>query len=468
MLFKYFFLFSRLLIQLFNIYLKYYFKLEITDKNINTTINLIKCNGALCIKIIQWLISRNEINEYQLINHFSKFSCFLENCKIHSFEYTLSLLKNDQVIVFNSIHPIASGSIAQVYDCTYKGKRVALKVKHPEIDEQIYFPKIFIKLVVFFMNICNIHIPIEINDFFKIFYNQLNFNLEVENLISFKHNFKNNSLIVIPEYMYHTDGYIIMSYEDGSCIENIYKDNNVTSMTRYKIIFTLYAFILQCYLIDGIIHCDLHSGNWKVKIKDNDYKLVIYDFGVVTRITNVGIMQEISYLFMTNCLFYDKDKFFNLFINNEFIKNGDIDKNKICDLLLNSEVGKILKRPMNISLYFLEMCKIFKKDNIHFQTNFLLIILGISLIEKHLIEYSHYGENRIYTNFEPENKISNMDILFYNETMEKINFFNTIDNFHELSRLFSNLLQRYKTEKGIKSFLDIKKENNKIIKFLPI
>lgn len=33
--------------------------------------------------------------------------------------------------------PIASGSVSQVYKAYYKGKKVAIKVRHPEVDKYI-------------------------------------------------------------------------------------------------------------------------------------------------------------------------------------------------------------------------------------------------------------------------------------------------------------------------------------------
>ena len=33
--------------------------------------------------------------------------------------------------------PIASGSVSQVYQAKYKGKKVAVKVRHPNVDKNI-------------------------------------------------------------------------------------------------------------------------------------------------------------------------------------------------------------------------------------------------------------------------------------------------------------------------------------------
>lgn len=72
-----------------------------------------------------------------------KFEYLREHAPTHSFETTKKYFrdaygKNIEDIFENfEEKPIASGSVSQVYRAQYKGKKVAIKVRHPDVDKYI-------------------------------------------------------------------------------------------------------------------------------------------------------------------------------------------------------------------------------------------------------------------------------------------------------------------------------------------
>ena len=90
--------------------------------------------SPLFIKIAQWFSTREDMVSGPIRIQLQKFQSF---APIDSTEYVMQTIKEDQSIVFQDITelsetPIASGSIAQVHRCKYKGKDCALKVIHEE------------------------------------------------------------------------------------------------------------------------------------------------------------------------------------------------------------------------------------------------------------------------------------------------------------------------------------------------
>ena len=178
----------------FLIYLKYfvYFNLFLFSlttnlicykltNNINTglikslyySINL---NGCVLIKFVQWVIINIELLEddanHYILNMFKK---FYENCSIHNLNYTKKMFykefgyKFDELFTIEHEFSIKSGSIAQVYKVKLNThtvedeynflqnsinheKSYALKVVHPQVYYQLFFPINFINTYKFLVS----------------------------------------------------------------------------------------------------------------------------------------------------------------------------------------------------------------------------------------------------------------------------------------------------------------------------
>ena len=460
---KYFILFKILLIYCLYLYSLFYFNILLNDSNINTLILLIKKNGCLCIKFAQWYSSRINISSNKKL--YDSFSQFYENNDCHSLEYTKQIYyetTNNNILdylIFNNEKPIASGSIAQVYDCTIveSGKRVALKVQHPLIKYQIYFPKKFIKFVTFILKYFEsyIFIPFKFDHFFNSLDKQLDFNEEGNNLDKFKNNFRDNKLIIIPEKFFSNEKIIIMSYEEGCHFEEI---KNITYYQKYKISYTLLLFTMQSFVIDGFIHGDLHDGNWKVRFNNelNEYQLIIYDTGIVNIYDNKFI-QDLFYFYDTN----NPKGLIKIFIDQNYINQNNNKNNINIRDGITTKLTEIINRPFDMEMILKAALQIFKENCIKIESNFLTLLLTMSLTEKHFKKYDLMGEK-----IKNEKNEINYDILNYNDYSDRINFCETKNCFLELSKYYKFLLKKIKEEKKINSFTDLSKTTN--LKFLDI
>lgn len=262
--------------------------------------------GPIGVKLIQFLIMYDNIVSTTLQE---KLKYVLDDCKVHSWDTTKDLyytnfkrnIDDDYEIDINNITNdttvIGSGSIAQVYKLYNKSlqKYVAVKVKHPHIDEEIDF---FVNIITFFMNVINTFITLPYKSVISTFNNniqiQKNFFTEANNLNQLRYNFKEETHIIIPEVYEANNDFIVMSYHEGIDITEVDKS------LKYAISQDINYFILTSILIHDFIHADLHNGNWKIQLLDNNkYNIVIYDCGLVISTNNMKLNKDIIFTIMT-------------------------------------------------------------------------------------------------------------------------------------------------------------------------
>ena len=310
---------------------------DIIFKNINDC-------GCIAIKFTQWILPKLEMVhnlDPKKDKWFSKLEQFYEYNEIHNTEYTKKIYYNDfnhnfdDDYIFDSI--IGSGSIGQVYKITNKHtrKNYALKVIHPNIEYQIIFIKyliLFIQYIPFINNYLKYYIPIDIYQFIIDFKNQTNMIKESNNCLQFYENYKHNQFIVIPKIHKVSNNIIIMSYENGTRFDNL----QCNDYMKFKCIQLLQIFLKNNQIITNFNHGDIHKGNWKIKIHENNPYLIIYDY---------GFCWEIPYQdkYMLDLI---EDTFMKLDNNNH--KNYREELIRICNFILNKKCShKIINDELN-------------------------------------------------------------------------------------------------------------------------
>ena len=265
--------------------------------------------GPFGIKFIQFLIMYDKLIPY---TQSKQLYYTLENCKIHSWKDTEELYyKNfnrniyddfelaDDPLYDHNDKVIGSGSIGQVYKLYSKSlnKYVAIKVRHPHIDKDI---DEFVSTISIIINFTSLFIKIPLKKIIGIYKDniviQSDFINEAKNTLQIRTNFKkDNYNIIVPEvYDYKTD-FIIMSYHEGKTIDTI--DNKTKLMISNDINF----IILSSIMVHDFIHSDLHNGNWKIELLENNkYNIIIYDCGLVIQTGNIKFNQDIIHALMVS------------------------------------------------------------------------------------------------------------------------------------------------------------------------
>lgn len=428
---KYFIYFSLFLSCLCINLLNYY----ILGKNNNILLkllyNTINLNGYGVIKITQWYISRNKCffdNKY--IDYL--FSDFYENCYIHSINYTKKIFfqeylhEFDNVFTIDESFNIKSGSIAQVYLCYYKDnpdkEPVIMKVAHPEIEYQLYWIEKYSYLYNFITKNIKILNKFAITfDIYEYFYNikhQVNMTNEFNNLKYYYEYYKDSPVYIIPEPIFATNSILIMSCERGISFNNI----DASDYIKYKIVTFISLFIKNNFFNLDYIYLDIHSSNWCVQKYNDDYKIIIYDFGYCSK----------------NILRLDiKDFLYHLDINNiekvcaiiyKYVKNIDISQQYFVESIVQY-INKFINSNNNINnnqeylLKAIEYCNI----NQYIVHNSLLeVIISREITNNLMYEYIwNYCNNEI----NKYNKLQDI-FLYYNSLCKKYNMFPELVEYH--------------------------------------
>jgi len=286
----------------------------------------------------------------------NKLENFYENCNDHDLDHTFKLYERDFGESLNDnyeiLDTIGSGSIGQVYLLKEKTltkyqqpNKYVMKILHPKVKNDIYYFRMyynFIRCFPFIKKLLDTQFPFDINSFLDSFDEQSDFINESNNLLRFQENYRHNDYIIIPRLIKCSKNIMIMSYEEGVSYDNLKCDN----YHKYKIAVLLTSFIRNNQQICNYQHGDLHKGNWKVKLcEDNKHKIILYDFGFCWKVPltkqdkineSINIFEDcdpgaegggegededdvIDYERMTNVLLYllkydekDKDKYYDI------------------------------------------------------------------------------------------------------------------------------------------------------------
>ena len=269
-------------------------------------------SGAIGIKLLQLIVMRDNIFTPEYRQHFEG---MLDDCDRHSWDETARMYKedfqhniNEDYILYSfgddmftpyiPLIPIGSGSIGQVYKLYSKTHNtyVALKVKHPSADAIVHnFVATFNILLTIAGWFREIPFKSIIKEFIDNVVLQLDYVNEAHNTSKLRYNFQDEHHIVIPEILDVSDRFIMMTYHGGDAFHSI-----TDTRLQRKISLDLNFFMAMSLLEHDLIHCDLHNGNWKVQLHNenpNDYRIVIYDCGIMGHTGNTDFNKNIMDVF---------------------------------------------------------------------------------------------------------------------------------------------------------------------------
>ena len=297
--------------------------------------------GFIYIKFAQWIISRLRSEQSRRIQYLVEyFDDIFDNCPYHSEEETERIFRAEfgreinDVIVPETLQPIASGSVGQVYRArlrtpeykcpgcndkvlaTHTGQcpvcyddlqeitDVAIKIKHPDVDNQVRVKtKLFslvtrVQKIKFLKDWLALHV--DINDFIANLTMQADFTNEAMNNRIFRRNFQGNPLIYFPLVIESNTGALITEFVDGQTLDDI------QNFTQLKCCLNYGCMVYQMVLVDNFCHGDLHHKNWKIRqisgtetAADGDYQLVVYDYGICFQTRDIQFNRDLIKAFKT-------------------------------------------------------------------------------------------------------------------------------------------------------------------------
>ena len=246
--------------------------------------------GPVHIKFGQMLSNRKDILPEEFIIELQKLQDNVEVEKIDvrkKLDLELGIDVNDYFIEIEET-PMASASIGQVFRAKLKtGEKVVIKIQRenirPVVEADLGIMKNLAKtLEKYYDDLKRMSISEIVESFEKMLNEELSLNNELNNMLRFANNFKNDSRIHVP-VVYKTlsnDRILTMEMIEGFKItdaENIIKIGIETK----KVARTGLDLYLTQFLKHGFFHADPHPGN--IFIKENG-QIVFIDFGAMGRL----------------------------------------------------------------------------------------------------------------------------------------------------------------------------------------
>ena len=348
----------------------------IDEINIIKLYDAVRKSGCVCVKFFQWVLPIIEVNMNDIPGWFKILEKIYDNCIIHDKEHTLEIFKKEHGYNFDERYElqdiIASGSIGQVYKIKeiYTDKILALKVLHPNVQKDIWYFKIFSKIILWiprFNKLLMNYLPLDITDFIREFNEQTDMINEAQNMNTYLEAFSDSYHVYrIPKPISYTQNTLIMTYEDSTKFEDL----DCSEYMKSKIIRMLVIFIWNSHK-HNICHEDIHKGNWGVRIVDKDIKIVIYDYGLCARL--LGKKTELYSL-----------------LESIFVDNGDT--NQVIDGIVKQKLIRLVK----ICLETVDEKDIERFIEDKFKDKSLLLCDAKTYV-KLLFDYAHYSKQIINT-----------------------------------------------------------------------
>jgi aarF domain-containing kinase len=317
--------------------------------------------GAAFIKWGQWASTRPDLFPEELCVILSHLHT---NAPQHSYSFTKNQIekefgdKIDKIFESFQRKPIASGSIAQVYKAWLNGRKVAVKVRHPGVEEQIKLDFIIMKFIAKLIEsspgLSWINLSESLSQFSHTIASQTDLSVEGKHLYLFNSNFRSWKSVSFPVPIVLSNSVLIESWEEGTTISEytaMYNSNKVMNMATYEkflattntdttvtlvkegdlpvtLISPSLAFFIvskgvdvymKMLLTDNLMHSDLHPGNIFVQQLDSSgliippadhlthrdrysavNRIVLVDAGMVARLVPeeqenfIGILQAMG------------------------------------------------------------------------------------------------------------------------------------------------------------------------------
>ena len=252
------------------------------------------CVNILYVKIFQAIALNNRLIDEKINNTLMKFTDNAPWTQDDMDVDTLNSLKDEyQLVIRDGVyHPINSGMISLVFKATRVSddSNVIIKIKRNNIERKLEdaIDNLLFGMYIlsFFPLIKKYQLSEVVNKNIDIIKHQVNFNEEVQNLLTMKENCKYLKYVKIPDaFKEVTDKYpnvILMEQIDGVSI------NQVTKEDYEGFAKQVMKFGFVTTLLHGVTHGDLHGGNILFIKDENDkkhkYKIGVLDFGIIYEI----------------------------------------------------------------------------------------------------------------------------------------------------------------------------------------
>ncbi|AZT90531.1 ABC transporter [Caldicellulosiruptor changbaiensis] len=309
--------------------------------------------GTTFIKMGQLLANRPDLVPEDIIVELKKLQ---ENVKPFSFEEVKNVLKEENLLEkFEYIEkePIATASIGQVHIGYVNGQKVAIKVRRPNIDNEV---KTDIEILRKLASILDRYSPVKsiisfseiVNELANVLLHEIDFRFEQSNMKKLKKALSNKEVIIPDVYdELSSDKVLVTSFIEAKTLNAIDVDS-LPQIERIRLGKKLINLYLSQIFELGIFHADPHPGNILIT---NDHDIAFVDFGMIGRLS--GQDKESLSTLLLGIVLNDKKMAIKAFKELGIISRG-VDANKFY-----KEVENIVNHYINQPIASIKIAEIF-------------------------------------------------------------------------------------------------------------
>ncbi|CAF0717419.1 unnamed protein product [Adineta steineri] len=353
--------------------------------------------GPCFIKLGQWMATRPDLFSTQFCSIFNELH---SNAPVHSESQTRKLLHDNNIHIKSTStdflsKPLASGAIAQVYRCKVGNLDLIMKVRHPNVQNRIYYD---LKILNIFTRVLTklsrdqfkwLNLEDNIHSFTKNMLLQTNLVIETKNLQIFERNFeKYKSNIRFPHVdpsLPSTKDILFQTYENGQLL-NDFMDTCKDPKIRKKLAYLGVNAYLKMLFVDNFIHADLHPGNILVHLDEKspgEPIIIFLDVGLTSSLSRSD--KKNFYDLFRAIANYDSTEAATLIIERapnakEIDEQSKIGFRKEMAVLIEGVIRTPLKQ-VEVGLVLRNVLDLGKKYHIKLESNFTTLALGTIIIE---------------------------------------------------------------------------------------
>ena len=241
--------------------------------------------GPAFVKLGQMLSVRPDVLPEPYVEEFSRLQ---DEVPAAPFEQIRPIIEADLGPidrVFDSFDPsaVSGASLGQVYDASYKGKDVVVKVNRPGIHEAVSLDvkvlRRVVPLVVRFID-RGLMVSAEsiVDQFSLTVLEEMNYKTEAAHLLAIKRNLKGNKDVIVPDVFREvsSERVLVMERIDGMKVADV-KALEAAGVDRKRLARKVARLFLSMLLANEIFHADPHPGNISVA---DDGRIILYDYGM--------------------------------------------------------------------------------------------------------------------------------------------------------------------------------------------
>lgn len=179
--------------------------------------------------------------------------------------------------------PLSGASLGQVYRAELDGEAVAVKVRRPDIEDQVHRDLRIVESAVplagaFLDDGRAVSLETLVDQYGETLREELDYEREAAIMDRVRTNLADDDRVRIPEVVdsHTTERVLTMEYVDATKITEV-EELDAMDVDRSELAATMREIYLQMTLVDGVFHADPHPGNVAV---GDDGSLVFYDFGM--------------------------------------------------------------------------------------------------------------------------------------------------------------------------------------------